>query len=103
MTTGGMRLDDLPAADRRATGLGDDVLALRARYVPDKAGTTGHGAARGAGFQKGDILIEVDGQSHRLTESQWMTWLINAKKVGDRIKVAVLRDGKRLEFELPMQ
>jgi hypothetical protein len=103
MTTGGMRLDDLPAADRRAAGLADNVLALRARYVPDKAGTTGHGAARGAGFQKGDILIELDGRSERLTESQWMTRLVNAKKVGDRIKVALLRDGKRLEFELPIQ
>lgn len=103
MTTGGMRLDDLPAADRQAAGLTDDVLALRARYVPDKAGTTGHGAAKQAGFLKGDILIEVDGQSKRLTESQWLTWLVNAKKVGDRVPVAVLRDGKRLTLELPMQ
>ena len=103
MTTGGMRLDDLSADDRRAAGLAEDALALRARYVPDRAGTTGHGAAKQAGFQKGDILVEVDGQSKRLTESQWMTWLVNAKKVGDRVKVAVLRDGKRLTLELPVQ
>ncbi|MBI3860727.1 MAG: PDZ domain-containing protein [Planctomycetia bacterium] len=103
MTTGGMRLDDLSAADRKAAGLADDVLALRARMVPDWAGKTGHGAAHGAGFKKGDILVELDGQSQRLTESQWLTRLVNSKKAGDRVKVALLRDGKRMILELPMQ
>jgi S1-C subfamily serine protease len=103
MTTGGMRLDDLSAAERRSAGLADDVLALRTRYVPDRAGTTGHGAAKQAGFQKGDILIAVDGKSKRLTESQWMTTFVNSRKVGDRIHIGVLRDGKRLKLELPMQ
>ena len=57
------------------------------------------GSAVPAGARRPDILVEVDGQSKRLTESQWMTWLINARKVGDRIKVTALRDGKPLIFE----
>ena len=62
-----------------------------------------HAAAKNAGFLNGDILVEVDGQAGPLTESQLMAWLVNAKRPGDRIPVVIVRDGKRMTLELPMQ
>ena len=100
MTTGGMRLDDLSSEARRGLGLADDVLALRVRYLGEYGD---HAAAKNAGFRKGDVLVEMDGRDARLTESQWMTTLVNDKRPGDRVAVIVLRDGQRRRFELPMQ
>jgi serine protease Do len=100
LTTGGMRLDDLPADARRAAGLADNVLALRARHVGEYGA---HAAAKNAGFIKGDVLVEIDGSSKHLTESQLMAGLVNSRRPGDRIPVVVLRDGRRLTLELPMQ
>jgi serine protease Do len=100
MTTGGMRLDDLSSEARKGLGLADDVLALRVRYLGEHGE---HAAAKNAGFRKGDVLVELDGNDARLTESQWMTTLVNDKRPGDRVAVVVLRDGQRRRFELPMQ
>jgi hypothetical protein len=100
MTTGGMVLDDLSADDRRAAGLTTGVLALRVRYVGEYGA---HAAAKNAGFVKGDVLVEVDGKSELLSESQLMAWLVNAKRIGDRVPVVILRDGQRMRLELPMQ
>jgi hypothetical protein len=100
MTTGGMHLDNLTPAERRTAGLPSDTLALRARHVGEYGP---HAAAQNAGFIKGDILVDVNGKSGLLTESQLMAWLVNAKRPGDRIPVVILRDGKRMTLELPMQ
>jgi hypothetical protein len=100
MTTGGMRLDNLSAADRAKLGLADDVLALSARHVGEYGA---HAAAKNAGFRKGDILIAVDGKTGVLTESQLMAWLVNAKRPGENVPVVVLRDGNKLNLSLPMQ
>ncbi|HET6882477.1 MAG TPA: Trx7/PDZ domain-containing (seleno)protein [Pirellulales bacterium] len=100
MTTGGMRLDDLSTEARRSLGLDDDVLALRARHVGEYGE---HATAKNAGFRKGDVLVEVNGSNTRLSESQLMTWLVNAKRPGERVAVVVLRDGARIPLELPMQ
>jgi hypothetical protein len=100
MTTGGMRLDNLSAEERAKSGLADGVLALRARHVGEYGD---HAAAKNAGFRKGDVLVEIDGKSELLTESQLMTRFANGKRPGDRVPVIVLREGKRLPLELPIQ
>ena len=100
MTIGGMRLDSLSPEDRHTASLAADVLALRARHVGQYGA---HAAAKNAGFLNGDVLVEVDGKSDPLTESQLMAWLVNAKRPGDRIPVVIVRDGKRMTLELPMQ
>ena len=100
MTTGGMRLDDLSSEDRVKLGLAGDVLALRARHVGEYGA---HAAAKNAGFRKGDVLVEIDGKSDHLTESQLMTRFAGSKRPGDRVPVVVLREGQRLPLELPIQ
>jgi hypothetical protein len=49
------------------------------------------------------VLVEIDGSDARLTESQLMTSLVNAKRPGDKVEVVNLRDGRRMTFKLPMQ
>lgn len=100
MTTGAMRLDNLSGADRRNLGLTDNVLALRARHIGEYGA---HAAAEIAGFRKGDVLVELEGKTDLLSESQLMTRLVNVTRPGDRIAVVVLRDGKRVNLQLPMQ
>ena len=100
MTTGGMRLDDLSREVREKIGLSEGVLALRARHVGEYGA---HAAAKNAGFRKGDVLIEIEESSERLTESQMMARLVNSKRPGERISITVLRDGERIALMLPMQ
>ena len=100
MTTGGLRLDELTADERRQANIAPDALALRIRHVGQYGA---HAAAKQAGFQKGDVLVSLDGDEQRLTESELMTRLINAQRPGDHVPVVVLRDGKRVSLELPMQ
>jgi hypothetical protein len=100
MTTGGMLLEALPAEERAKLGIKDGAMALVAKHV----GQYGeHAAAKNAGFQKGDVVVSVNGRTDVMTETAWLTWLVNAKKPGEKIPVVVLRDGKKLELTLPIQ
>jgi S1-C subfamily serine protease len=62
-----------------------------------------HAAAKNAGFRRGDVLVEIDGKSQPLTESQLMTRFANTKRPGERVPVVILRDGERLKLELPIR
>ncbi|MGH7202352.1 MAG: Trx7/PDZ domain-containing (seleno)protein, partial [Planctomycetaceae bacterium] len=100
IATGGMKLNDLSEAERRRAGLAENDLALRAEHV----GQYGeHAAAKRAGFQKGDVLTAIDGQSGRMSESDLFAYVLNRKETGERIAVTVLRDGRRIELTLPVQ
>jgi hypothetical protein len=100
MGTGGLLLESLPDADREKSGLTASVLALRVKH----AGEYGeHAVAKNAGFRKGDIIVEFDGRSDPMTESSLLAHALQKKMPGDRVPVAVLRDGERVKLKLPMQ
>ncbi len=48
-----------------------------------------------AGFKAGDIMVEFDGKP--IQNLYDFTYALQAKKVGDDVKVRVLRDGKPVE------
>ena len=100
MATGGMILVDLTDEERTARGLGKDKLGL---FVKGLGQYGKHAAAKNAGFQKDDVLIELNGQSARLTEGEMIGQLLQNTKPGDKMKAAVLRGDKRVELILPMQ
>ncbi len=100
MAFGGMRLEELPDDERRKLGINDDQLALFAKNV-GKYGK--HALARKQGWKIGDILVEVDGDDTRITESQLLGRILQANKPGDRIPVAVLRGKKRMPLKIPVQ
>ena len=100
MAFGGMVLVDLTDEERQQRGLGKDSLALFAKGVGQHGK---HAAAKNAGFQKEDVLVEFAGLSKRMTEGEILGHLLQAHMPGERVKVTVLRGTERKELTLPMQ
>lgn len=100
MATGGMVLEDVPDDERIGRQFTNTQLALRVKSV----GQYGkHAAAKMAGFQKDDIILEIDGVTTRTTESGLVDRFLASRMPGTKVKAVVLRGDKRIELELPMQ
>lgn len=100
MTTGGMKLDPLPTGASRPPGLNPGSMVLRVAHV----GRYGpHAAAMRAGFRKEDLIVRVDGRDDLLRETDFFHYMIQHKRPGERVGVEVIRDGRRLNFKLPIQ
>ena len=100
MATGGLVLEDLADAQRLKTKLGTRNLALLVKHV----GQYGeHAVAKRAGFQKGDIIVEVPGLRGRSSETDYLARILASKMRGDSIMIGVLRRGRRLELRLRLQ
>ena len=100
MALGGLRIEPLPDENRKAASLSADSLALLVSNV----GQYGmHGAAKQAGFQKGDIIVEIDGLKKPLTEGQLIDHLLEKHFPGEKVSVTVLRGAGKKTLELPMQ
>lgn len=100
MAAGGLNMLDLTDDERKQRGLGTEGMAL---WVKGLGMHGPHAAAKNAGFQKDDVLVEVDGIKDRITESRLHGHLMQARFKGDRVPVKVLRDGRTLDLGLPMQ
>ncbi len=100
MALGGLWLEDLSDEQRAARGLGKETMALFIKH----AGEYGkHSAAKKAGFQKDDVIVELDGQTARVSESELLGRLLLKHQPGVQVKAAVLRGTERKELSLPMQ
>jgi serine protease Do len=100
MAFGGMKLEDLDETARKARGIGSEVLALEALHVGEYGK---HAAAKKAGFRKGDVIVEVAGSTAPLTEIELLAKNLLERKPGEKVPVAVLRDGARVTLEMPVQ
>ena len=100
MALGGLILEDLAAADRENAGLTDAALALRVKGLGQHGA---HAVARNAGFQKDDILVDFDGQTHHMTETGVIVHALRSRMPETQVPVTVLRDGERVNLKLPMQ
>jgi serine protease Do len=100
MVLGGMVLETLPLGDRVKLGIEPSGMALRVKGL----GAYGkHATAKKAGFQKEDIILEVDGKDSFATESLLLGYLLQNRFPGDVVQVKLTRDGNRMEIALPMQ
>jgi membrane-associated protease RseP (regulator of RpoE activity) len=100
MATGGLLLEDLSDETRASRNLKNDALALLVKHV----GQYGkHAAAKKAGFQKDDVIVEIDGLTTRHTEGEVIGHLLQRHRVGEQVKATVLRGEERVELSLPMQ
>jgi Zn-dependent M28 family amino/carboxypeptidase len=61
-------------------------------------GVVGGGPAEKAGLQKGDVIVEIAGQT--IANIYDYTYALDLLKVGQPVKITFMRDGKRLETEL---
>ena len=100
MATGGLLLEDVPDGDRPGLSLGKDTLALRAKHVGQY---NKHAAAKNAGWQQGDILVEIDGIKERISEGALIGHLLQKHFPGEKLPATVLRGGKKMTLSLPMQ
>lgn len=100
MSTGGLKLEELPAEDRRRLNIADGQMALLVQHVGQYGA---HAAAKNAGFQQGDIIVEFDGRKDLLRDADILVYGVTQKKTGDKVTVSVLRDGKPKTLTLPMQ
>lgn len=99
MAFGGMKLDPLPEDQIEQRGL-KGKLALLVMHV----GAYGkHAAAKNAGFQKGDVLVEIDGKTQPMTESELIGQILEKQKPGEKIQTVVLRGTERVKLAMPMQ
>ncbi len=100
LADGGILFEELRDDERKNAGIEPGKLALRAKHVGEYGE---HAAAKNAGFRNGDILVELDGRTDRLRETDLLTRLVNERKPGDKVPSVVLRDGQRINLELPIQ
>ncbi len=100
MATGGLVLKEASAEERTQAKLSEHDLALLVDYVGQY---NEHAAGKRAGFQKGDVIVSVAGQSRRMSEGQFIGYLVQNKQLGDKVPLTVLRAGQRVDLELPMQ
>jgi S1-C subfamily serine protease len=100
MSTGGLVLEPISEEERARLKLADGQMALLVKRV----GQYGpHAAGKRAGFKQGDIVVEYDGQTDLMNDTQLLYWGTNQTAVGERVAVTVLRDGQRKTLKLPMQ
>ena len=100
MALGGMLLTELEEDERKAKGIADDQLALFAKHV----GQYGkHALAKKQGFKKGDIILSINGDNSRRTESEWIGKLLREHKRGDKIPATILRGDKKMDLTIKTQ
>ena len=61
-------------------------------------GVIGGGPADVAGMQKGDVIVEISGQS--IANIYDYTYAMDAVKIGEPVQVVVLRAGERLTLKV---
>jgi len=97
---GGMFPEPIGDSDRESAKAPPTGLALRIKPV-GKYGP--HAIADKAGVKVGDILVAYDGKTDFERESDIFWYVVSQKRVGDQVTFKVLRDGKPLEFTIPLQ
>lgn len=99
MATGGLFSEELSAEDRKAAGLPETGMALKVKHVGQYAP---HDAAKRAGFQKDDIIIEFDSHTDLVRESDLLAYGVTKHLPGDSVKVKIVRAGKPIELTLKL-
>ena len=97
---GGMKLEEIDDPTKISLGLRTDYLALEAKHVGQY---NKHALAKRAGWKKGDILIEVEGTSDRMSESQLIGWILERRRPGQNLNGVALRSGKKIKLTIPVQ
>ena len=65
------------------------------------AGVRPDSAADKAGVKRGDVLVQVG--DHTLASIEDFMFALDAYKPGDKVKVVVVREGKRVEMSATLQ
>jgi len=86
-----MNGEDLKPGERQAMKLADTATGFRVSYV-------GPGAP---GFQKDDVVVDVDGQRTGISSfSLFLAYIAQKKLPGEKVEVTVLRGGKEQKVQV---
>ncbi|MCI0534180.1 MAG: PDZ domain-containing protein, partial [Verrucomicrobiales bacterium] len=78
---------DLSADEKKALGLSPTAVAIRIQW-------------KNRGFQKDDIIVEVDGERNAMTISDFIAYTVQNKKPKEKIALTVLRAGKEHKMQV---
>ena len=100
-------LGAIPRLAQAQQGAGRAGVRIFTGTIPDYStevkglllgGVVGGGPAEQAGLRKGDVIVEIAGQT--IANIYDYTYALDILKIGQPAKVLYLRDGKRLETML---
>ena len=99
------KLTDVPDRERSALAIPDDESSIRIGEVMRNK-TRWHRLncnleAWNVGVRPRDIILDVDGQG-RQSQSEFMAYVLQDLRAGDKITLTVLRDGSRKRFTYPL-
>ncbi len=100
MATGGLLLESLSEAERDRLKISQDSMALRVKHVGQYGA---HAAAKRAGFQQDDVIVEFDSHRDLLRETDLLRHGVTERRAGEVVPVTVLRNENTLKLMLPMQ
>lgn len=97
---GSLKWANLSAAERRKLGLASGSTAIRVDYV----GWWGpYQAGKRTGFKKGDVMISFDNQRTLKDVNEFYAYAMNKTVKGRPVAVEILRNGRKMSLQLPMQ
>jgi S1-C subfamily serine protease len=91
----GLWAPELSIDEKKALGLDPDRLALRVQYPNE--------SIKKAGLKVNDIIVSFDGSDKNQTSLQLNVNVRLNYKPGSQVPVAVLRDGKRVNLDIPLE
>ena len=95
----GVRYIMITSALKEERKLGVDYGALLITEESESA-VLPNGPAAKAGLRDGDVILEFGGV--KITEDSTLGDLISRKKVGDKVRLKILRDSKEFEVEVQL-
>jgi len=100
MAAGGLKMRNLTDEELNEHQIDSDKLAL----LVEHAGKYGdHGVAHRAGLMKGDILVEFDGISTSMRETEIFAHVLRNRPIGTEVQIRIIRNGKKKSFRFKLQ
>jgi hypothetical protein len=91
-------LPELTADEQARLQIPADVVALEARWI-NREGKGGQ-QAFDDGLREKDVIVALDGEPIRMKSPQFHQHVKLTYRVGDRLPLTVLRDGRRIELKI---
>lgn len=93
----------LSRSEKRSLGLDPDRFGFRVSYLVTWGENRRFGrAAQKSGLRKGDVVLSFDEKADFYSVDHFHSWWRFTKEPGDRVKVEILRNGKRSHLEIPV-
>ena len=87
-------------AERKQLGIKDGNGALKVKWI--NAGSEAGKAAKRAGLQNGDVIVEVDGKPVPMKPNEYSMHVKLNYDVGDKLPLTVLRNGQRKQIDIEL-